>query len=111
MSYSPAGYHPAFVEHAQTGLDSNNTATVSTSLDITGADFVVWNVQAATGTHGTHVITLQCSVDDSSWESTLSTLTGVGTKDNVQITARYVRLKVTTAESATSTVDIIIQAK
>jgi len=105
------GGTPPFETLEETGKDSNSTSTTTLALDISTCKYVSWNVQAATGTHGTHIITLQCSVDSSSWANTSSTLTGLGTQDNIQITTQFVRLKVTTAESATSTVDVVIQAK
>lgn len=108
--YSPIS-NVMFNEHIETGLDADSTSTVSASLNVAENSYVAWTVVANTGTHGTHVITLQCSLDDTNWASTASTLTGLGTVDNIQITAKYVRLKVTTRESAASTVDIIIQAK
>jgi len=100
-----------FSENTQTGLDANSTSTVSSSLDIAENNWVCYTILANTGTHATHVITLQCSPDDTNWYNTASTITGVGIIDNVQIGARYVRLKVTTAEGGTSTVDVIIQGK
>lgn len=109
MAYSPTSSEH-FSEVKQTGLDANATTT-STSLDVKDNENVAYSVVAATGTHATHVITLQCSLDDSAWQDTPSTITGVGVVDNVSVTTRYVRLKVTTNEGSASTVDIIIQGK
>ncbi len=109
MSYTPRSSEH-FSELIQAGLDAN-AATTSTSLDIQDDAKVAFSVVAATGTHATHVVTLQCSLDDSAWQDTSSTVTGVGVVDNISITTRYVRLKVTTNEGGTSTIDIIIQGK
>ncbi len=68
-------------------------------------------MRANTGGNTTHIVTLQCSLDDTNWNNTAATVTGVGLQDNTQVSARYVRLKVTTAEGSASTVDVIIQAK
>lgn len=110
MSYSPVG-NSLFTDLSETGLNADSTATVSSSLDIGGAKTVFFSVAANTGTHASHIVTLQCSADGSSWSDTSSTLTGVGAVDNISIAARHVRLKVTTAEGASSTIDIVIQAK
>ena len=108
------GYTPTSSEHfselKQTGLDANATTT-STTLDVQDNANVAFSIVGASGTHATHVVTLQCSLDDSAWQDTSSTVTGVGVVDNVSITTRYVRLKVTTDEGGTSTIDIIIQGK
>ncbi len=109
MSYTSTSKR-SFAELTQTGLDSNASSTTS-SLDISDNEWVAFEAIANTGTHGTHVLTLQCSMDDSNWTDTASTLTGTGVVDKVQIIAKFVRLKVTTVESATSTIDVTIQAK
>lgn len=94
----------------QTGQNANAT-TNSRSLDIKGARFVSWEVIANTGTNGTHVITLQTSPDDTNWTSTASTLSGLGVVRNLQVSFRFVRLRVTTNEGGASTVDWFINAK
>ncbi len=93
------------------GVDAN-AASVTASLDIGGAKLVMFQALAATGTHATHIITLQCSPDDSNfYDVSGATLTGVGAKDGIEVGAQFVRLKVTTVEGGVSTVDVIIQAK
>lgn len=109
MSYNPtSGEH--FSELAEAGIDANATTTTA-SLDVKDDLNIAWSVVAATGDHANHIVTLQCSLDNSAWNDTGSTLTGVGVVDNVSITARYVRLKVTTNEGTASTINIIIQGK
>ena len=101
-----------FSEHIKVGLDSNDTGAVTGSLDMKENGFVSWTVQATSGAHTTHVITLQHSLDNAAWLDTSSEITGAGTaEDNVQTTARFVRAKVSTVEGAASKVDVIIQAK
>lgn len=96
---------------AATGLDANDTATVSDALDISENNFVAYSVQTASGTHASHIVTLQCSLDGTTWHDSTSTLTRTGFVDNVRTTTRFVRLKISTAEGEASTIDIIIQAK
>ena len=109
MSYAPTSSEH-FSEIKQTGLDANATTT-STSLNVQDNANVVFSIVGASGTHATHVVTLQCSLDDSAWQDMSSTVTGVGVVDNVPVTTKFVRLKVTTNEGGTSTIDIIIQGK
>lgn len=109
MSYVPtSGEH--FSELKQTGIDVN-AATTTTSLHVDDNKKVAFHVVAATGTHATHVITLQCSLDDINWFDTPTTITGLGVKNNIDIITHFVRLKVTTNEGSAATVDIIIQGK
>ena len=95
----------------ETDFDTNSTSTATSSLDIRDNKHVTWGISATTGTHATHVIKLQQSLDNVTFSNTGSILTGVGIKDNLQITARYIRLKVTTAEGSASTVEVRIHAK
>ena len=108
-SYNPtSGEH--FSELIQAGIDANATTT-TTTLHVDDNNKVAFHVVAATGSHATHVITLQCSLDDSNWFDTSSTITGVGVVTNVDVSTHFVRLKVTTNEGSASTVNIIIQGK
>jgi len=108
-NYNPIG--KKFSELIKTGLDSDNTSSVTETFDISENDFLSWQVLAKSGSHSSHILTLQCSFDDVNWQNTSSTITGVGFKNNVQMTTKYMRVKVTTAEGSASTVDVIIQAK
>ena len=111
MSYNPIGGLPTILDLPAAGIDTN-ASTTTDSLDIGGARLITFQVVAITGTHQTHVITLQCSLDDSNWVNVSdATIAGVGIKSEIQISAKYIRLKVTTVEGEASTVDIIIQAK
>jgi len=101
----------ALVTSSETSKDTNSTATVTTGLDISAQQFVAMAVLATTGTHTTHEVELQCSVDNTSWFATGMKITGTGLKDGISVAARYVRLKVTIAEGTTSTVTLVIQAK
>ena len=110
MGYTPtSGEH--FSELKVSGLDTNNLNATTISLDISDNEAVAFSVVNASGAHTTHVITLQCSLDDSEWFDISTTITGLGVKNNITIITKFVRLKVTTAEGGTSTVDIIIQGK
>lgn len=100
-----------FTDQTTTGIDANDTDSVTVGLDIKSNDFVSFQIIANTGGNTTHILTLQCSLNNSTWQNTSSTITGVGLLDNIQVSARFIRVKVTTAEGGASTVDVLINAK
>ncbi|MBL4820131.1 MAG: hypothetical protein JKY98_03935 [Gammaproteobacteria bacterium] len=97
-------------KQVDTGLDSD-ASSVSTALVMEGAKLAAFFVVANTGTHATHVITMQVSPDGTNWFDTSHTITGVGNLHNIGCAAEQIRCKVTTLEGATSTVDITIIIK
>ncbi len=100
-----------FSESINAGLDANSTSTVTDTLDIKANREVVFEVYGESGTHATHVVTLQKSLDGTNWTNTSNTQNQLGILNNIQVTARYVRCKVTTAEGGASSIKIIVQAK
>jgi len=103
-----------FTDEITLGLDANNTDSVTDSLDIKENLSVAWSVLEQTGSHSSHVLTLQRSTDNVNWDNTILTITAgttyvIKTVESVEV--RYIRVKVTTAEGGASTVDVIIQAK
>ena len=98
-------------EISETGLDTNSTSTKTAGTDVSTCEEATFYVIAATGAHTTHVVTLQFSHEDvdASYQDSEHTLTGVGCKhvSNIQSVA-WMRLKVTTVESGTSTCDMAI---
>lgn len=105
-----ATYVGTFASSATAGADANSTSTVTTALTCSKASRVGVQVVGATGTHGTHVVTLQGSVDGANFASLGVTVTGEGIAE-VAAAVSSVRAKVTTAEGATSTVDITVYCK
>lgn len=108
MSWGPLGR--TFVESIDTGLNAN-TSSVTTSLDILGCTVIFIEVVANTGAHSNHIVTVQCSADNSVWHDSVTTIAQLGIANNKAIISRYVRAKVTTPEGGASTIDITIQAK
>ena len=94
-------------EVSETGVDANDTATVSASLKLDGAsNGVRVKIDANTGDQTNHIVTLQRSVDDIVWTNTDRTIQGSGFElATADYGTDYVRLKVTTAEAAASTID------
>lgn len=99
-----------FLELTQSGIDADAN-TNSNSLDIAQARNICIDIAAGSGAHTTHVVTLQTSIDDSVWTTSSTTIAQIAFSDNIAVTARYVRLRVTTKEGGASTIDITIQAK
>ena len=83
MSYNPRADFASLVELSETGIDAN-AATTTASLDLGHAKTVCFHVVANTGTHATHVISLQVSLDNVNWTTTGQTVSGAGLKDNLE---------------------------
>lgn len=88
-----------------------DTSSTTTSIEMGDASLAALYVVANTGTHATHVTTLQVSPDGTNWFDTSHTITGVGNLHNISCAAYEIRAKVTTHEGATSTVDITVLIK
>lgn len=103
-----------FSELKKTAVNANNTDSVTEKLYVGENLYVSWCVMPMTGDHGTHVFTLQESLDGTNWINSSSTLNGDGglrVENNILNITKYVRVKCTTAEETASTVDIVINAK
>jgi len=93
-----------------TGLDANNTASVTNGVDTSQADRAIFYVDANTGTNAAHVLEFQCSYDNTNWHSISgANLTGIGYYAFDCKNFNYLRVKVKTAEGGVSTVDVTIQ--
>ena len=102
--------HSDYSELQISGIDTDNNGAVTSSLYINGNKTVGVYVTAVTGSHATHVLTVQVSADDSNWFDSSSTVTGIGFVEFDTI-AQHVRAKVTTAEGSASTVDLFLTSK
>ncbi len=98
MTISNSAKETNFDELITSGVDMTVLNTVTVGLDISLSNTVYIQVSDEGGDHDTHVVTLQTSSDDISYEDTAHTISGIDDKDNIQIAAKFVRLKVTTAE-------------
>ncbi|MEE9304394.1 MAG: hypothetical protein V3U84_11525 [Thiotrichaceae bacterium] len=90
-------------------IDANASSTTA-SLDINGNDAVGLFVSAVSGTNTTHIITLQESVDDSTFFDSSLFVNQLGSVEGT-VTTEFVRAKVTTVEGAASTVTVSISSK
>ena len=106
--YNPIGSR--FSSLSESSLNANSTDTVTNSLDISNNKNILLEVSRVSGAHTLHIVTLQCSTNDSKWVDTSIFVTGEGTQQG-SIIAQFVRAKVTTAEGSDSMIDIAIQAK
>ncbi len=93
--------------------DTNNVATVTDSIDLNSVvnGVITFFTVANTGAHTTHVITLQYSPDNINWINGAKNLVGIGCVEVPVTAARYIRLKVTTAEGGASTTDIYLLSR
>jgi len=94
-------------------LDANDTASVTDALDLELAKSVFVSVEAASGAHTAHVLSIQVSADGAAWFllGGSTTITGLNFLNAIEVSARYMRMKVTTAEGGASTVNVRVQAK
>ena len=83
-AYSPITI-PNEAQLTSSGIDVNSTSTVTTGFYIGGSQKVLIMATLASGSFASAVLTLQCSVDGSTWISTLSTRTGAGFVGNIDI--------------------------
>jgi hypothetical protein len=108
MSYNPVGGNDS--SQTDAGVDAN-AASTTTALVMDNASIAGFYIVAATGAHTTHVATLQTSPDGTNWFDTAHTITGVGELHSVTCVADQIRVKITTAQGAASTVDITVIIK
>lgn len=99
-----------FTQESFAGVDTNVLDAASTSLDVGKATMAELVIVGKTGTHGTHVVTLQTSPNDIDWLDTSVTVTGAGRAIHNPCPCAFLRVKITTAEGAASTCDIHITA-
>ena len=101
-----------FLNVTRSGLDTNVANAVTASVDITAQTSFSWCVFGATGAHDNHVVIIQYSLDNITFVDSSAKVLGTDIiSQEHDITAGYLRWKVLTAEGATSTVDISINAK
>lgn len=102
--------HSTYTALEANGIDTNSTSTVTDLIYINGNKSIGLFVTGVTGTHATHVITLQVSADGIAWFDGPLSVTGAGVVQGETVSAN-IRAKVTTAEGGTSTCDITIVSK
>lgn len=95
----------------EAALDVNSTSSVTGKVDTVGVSSVTLQVVGVTGSHATHVVKLQGSVDGTTFVDTASTVTGAGAVTLSGPVYPYHRAKVTTAEGSAATADVYIFTK
>jgi len=94
-------------KQADVGVNAN-AASTTTALEMGDAKSLGFYIVANSGTSTTHVCKLQISPNGTDWQDTTHTVTGIGNLHDISCIADYVRIKVTTAQGAVSTVDITV---
>jgi len=90
---------------AETGVDANATSTTE-PVEVGANSLMGMYVKAASGTHATHIVTLQISPDGTNWFDTTHTITGTGDLHDIRCVAVEARVIVSTVEGGASTIDI-----
>lgn len=93
------------------GLNTGVLNSVSASQDVSDIQTLVVNVAQASGNIAGAVVTVEQSIDGTTWVSTGVTIAAAALSANIQINTQFMRLKVTTASGAASTADCTIQGK
>ena len=102
--------HTNFGEYSE--IINTQLTTISTgSLDSSGQSYVSFQVVSTAGTVSTCLLTLQASMDNLNWVNTSATVTGEGMSASIQVSAKYVKVYVTSGEGVTSFAKIFIQGK
>lgn len=83
-------------------LDTNNLGAVTDSVEIGSLSVVGLYVSGVSGSHTSHVITLEISPDDVEWFDTEHKVLGVGNVHDAKCACFYARAKVTAAEGSAS---------
>ena len=89
-------------ETLQETLDTNNQGAITASLEISSLNMVGLYVSNDSGSHVSHVVTLQISPDDVEWFDTEHKVTGVGDIHDAKCACLYVRAIVEVAEGSAS---------
>lgn len=92
-------------------LNGNSLNDTTPSIEMGEDMYVSVYVKSASGSHSTHVLTLQTSPDGTDWYDTSSTITGTGVLGNILCVTGEVRIKVTTIEGVASLIDVIMLVK
>jgi len=93
------------------GFNLNVTGLNSTAKFNTSENRYVCFQVLCDGQNDTHIVSLFSSTNGEAWVLIPNSgITGAGLKDNFQVTAKYVKAKVTKADADAEPVDIIIQA-
>ena len=95
-------------ELEQSDIDANIEG-VTDSLTLGDQRLIGFYVNAESGTHNNHILTLQVSSNDSDFYDTTATLIGCGTMPDKWYSANYVRLKIATPEGVASKINIQIK--
>jgi len=98
-------------------IDTNNVGAVTGKLNVRALSKITLDVAGVTGTHATHRVALQVSVNGDDWRAAEDSagnpirIAGDTMLQNIEVSAAVVRARVSTAEGAVSTCNVTIQAK
>ena len=96
-----------------TTLDANDDTKVTVAFDLQGNKNLAVDIAADSGAHATHVCTVQLSFDKTTWLgfTVAKTIAQIGILDDFTTNAKYVRVRVSTAEGGASSIFVRIHSK
>lgn len=94
-------------------LDGNDDTEVTEALDLQGNKNLAVDIAANTGGNTTHVCTVQLSFDKTTWQgfTVAKTIAQLGFLDDFTTNAKYIRVRVSTAEGGASSIFVRIHSK
>jgi len=98
-----------YTKQVDAGLDSNANST-TTPLELENAKFAGVFIKGSTGTHATHIATIQI-YDGVNWWDTSHTIIGEVQLHDELCIAEQIRVKITTVEGGASTIDVTVIIK
>jgi hypothetical protein len=94
---------------ANSSINMNSTSSASKPVELSTNKSIGVHIVSVSGTHVTHVVTLQLSPNNINWVDTTTTATGSDKyMSKNDCFGKYARVKVSTAEGAASVCDISI---
>jgi len=96
-----------------TTLDGNDDTEVTDAFDLQGNKNLAVDIAADSGGNATHVCTVQLSFDKTTWQgfTVAKTIAQLGFLDDFTTNAKWVRVRVSTAEGGASSIFVRIHAK
>lgn len=92
-------------------FDTGTLNTTTSAIDISRYRHLIFVITQATGTISGSIVTLQVSVDGSTWFDSTVSVSGSGISSTMAVASKYVRFKVTTISTLPSTATILVQLK
>jgi len=104
-------YFSELIHQETASLNTGVATTTTASIDLRAAKQVQFQVVTLTGTITNAVVTLQQSLDGTTWVSSSTTVTSGGLSAILANPARFIRFIVSTQSAVASTAKVVVSAK